>query len=601
MATLPARHLALVFACGCLAFLICLYPLSATLVNGRYLPADADSFYHARRILDALATPWHVAPFDPYIHAPEGSWSPIPWAYDTLMALIGSGARALGRPDPLAVLVYVAPLCVFLNVALVYGIARQLRMGTVASLVAALCFAVSPLTQSLHRVGMLDHHFVEQAFVLATLHGTLAWLGAPAGRGPALRLGILLGAAPAFHAGLFILQLPLLLCAAQRWWRGHPLPVGSTQAFGATLVATTLVFLLPSGPFQAGEFTFGLQSWFHAYVAAATALALVVLARVPARPATLAGGLAASLLMAVPLMGEMGTALGFLGGTSYGVGAMGEMHGVLDYLREGNTAYLLAHYGAALGFAPLALLAVAALAWRDAGDSRPQVLATFGVFGFTLLLLQFRLHYFGAIFLYLPLLYLADRTTGPRRKAAIGGAVALLALAQVPALATLRMPPPPGGSADYALTRAMFGPIHEACRRAPGVLLADANDGHYLRFHADCPTIASNLLLSARDSAKARQAEELMRATVATVRREAPYVRYLYVRRNDNFYASECGVACPENRGLRQALLGDTLPPEPGLRLLAELRLPVAKGRTAVVARFFALAPVDDMRPLHAP
>ena len=39
---------------GSLAFLFCMYHLSATLAGGSFLPADHDSFYHARRIIDSL-------------------------------------------------------------------------------------------------------------------------------------------------------------------------------------------------------------------------------------------------------------------------------------------------------------------------------------------------------------------------------------------------------------------------------------------------------------------------------------------------------------------------------------------------------------------
>lgn len=593
MPPLSRREAGLLLACACLGFIVCLYPLAAAMVGGVFIPADADSFYHARRILDALDHPWQVSQFDSRIHAPEGSWAPVPWAYDTLMALLGSAFRLMGVTDVLRLLAFIAPVCVVLNVLLVHGIARQIGLGQTARLLAALGFALSPLTQSLHRVGMLDHHFVEQVFVLASLYGGLSWFGAPEERGRAVRLGLLLGAAPAFHAGLFILQLPLLAGATLRWGQGQPLPRRSSLAFALALVGATLLFLLPSQPFRMGLFTFTLQSWFHAYVAAVTAVAFMFLTLVPARAATVAGGLLAGLLLATPLLQEIGAAMGFLAGTTYGLADIDEMQGVLTYVRAGNFAFLTDRYTWALWAAPFAIALLVLRAWGSPADGRLTLLAVNAVFGFALLLLQFRLHYFGSVFLLLPPLYLADRLAQalPRRGLVLAAAGLLLALAYTPAIASLRRPPPPGGSVEYVLTRPLLLVLHDICRRAPGVLLADSNDGHYLSFHTDCPTIASNIILGERDTQKLRLARALMGDSLARLRAEAPYVRYLYLRRNDNFFASECGIDCPENRGLRQELLGNTLPRGAGLRLLAELRHPLGENRSTVVARVFALAP----------
>src|SRR5215469_10101969 len=152
------------------AFLFALYPLSATLVAGVYVPADADSFYHAHRILDSIAAPAHMYQFDPRIHAPEGSWITWPWAYDMLMAWIGHVAvYGFGVAQPLSVLAYVAPCWTLVNAALMLGIANRLQLSLPLKIIAMGCYAFSPLTQELHRVGMLDHHFVEFSFVLATV------------------------------------------------------------------------------------------------------------------------------------------------------------------------------------------------------------------------------------------------------------------------------------------------------------------------------------------------------------------------------------------------------------------------------------------------
>lgn len=207
------RHyaLGLWLAAGSLGCILSLYGMAATLIDGAFLPGDHDSFYHAHRILRALSGPWQVRQFDAAIHAPEGSWVTWPWAYDTLMAVLARTALAVTPVrQPLAVFAFVAPLAVFLNAARMLGCARRLGLSFARQVLVIACFATASLTRSLHQVGMLDHHFVEHTFVLATLFTGLGGCAAPTALRPALWLGIVLGLAPAFHNGLFILQLPVL-------------------------------------------------------------------------------------------------------------------------------------------------------------------------------------------------------------------------------------------------------------------------------------------------------------------------------------------------------------------------------------------------------
>ena len=105
--------------------------------------------------------------FDARIHVPEGSWITWPWAYDMLMAFLARALMALtGARDPLSVLAFVAPAWVFVNAGLFLGIASRLRLSLPMQALAMLFFTVLPLTQKLHRVGMLDHHYIEFTFVL---------------------------------------------------------------------------------------------------------------------------------------------------------------------------------------------------------------------------------------------------------------------------------------------------------------------------------------------------------------------------------------------------------------------------------------------------
>ena len=80
-----------------------------------------------------------------------------------------------------------------------------------------------PLTQYLHGVGQIDHHFAEYIFVLATIACGLQLAVAPGRHARrASLLGIVLGMAPAIHNALFILQLPVLASLLALWAAGHP-------------------------------------------------------------------------------------------------------------------------------------------------------------------------------------------------------------------------------------------------------------------------------------------------------------------------------------------------------------------------------------------
>ena len=80
-----------------------------------------------------------------------------------------------GAADPMTVLAFVAPAWVFVNAALFLGVASRLRLSLPMQALAMLFFTVVPLTQKLHRVGMLDHHYIE--FTVCWPRSTSAWAG----------------------------------------------------------------------------------------------------------------------------------------------------------------------------------------------------------------------------------------------------------------------------------------------------------------------------------------------------------------------------------------------------------------------------------------
>lgn len=139
-----------------IAILLALLMSSASLVDGEYIPVGNDSFYHARRILDAAIGERGFYQFDNMIHVPEGSWINWPWGYDYLMAVALSIALWI-RPamEPMAFLAHVPVAWLVVNMGLLTLIARKMSITPALTAVGLFGFALLPLTQTLHGVGII--------------------------------------------------------------------------------------------------------------------------------------------------------------------------------------------------------------------------------------------------------------------------------------------------------------------------------------------------------------------------------------------------------------------------------------------------------------
>ena len=592
--SLPHRYTWMLWLfASALAVLLSLHGLSAALVNGVFIPADHDSFYHARRMLAALPAPWRLLQFDPRIHAPEGSWVTWPWAYDMLATLVAKTVLAvLPISQPLAVLDFIAPLAACLSTALVIGCARQLKLSFALQCIATLCFALAALTHELHRVGMLDHHYVEQIFVLATLYGGLRWCNDLKARHPALWLGVVLGLAPAFHNGDFILQLPVMLTLALLWWR-RELPRASAVCFAAALVATTLLMLLPSEPFRHGMFSYTLHSWFHFYVACSSAGAVLWMVW---RRATCINGLLTAVLAALallPLIPQIELGASFLGAQLAVLDRIEETVSIPQLIARGAYGRLSEQYSAVIWLLPLLLWA---LCWRlrrhySAGSLHFAVMC---VFGAVVMMFQGRLAYFGAFVLWLaPCVCYADLMRHQARPAWLMLFASAMLAAQQPGLAHLDDKRALGGDISYQILRGLYLELGRRCERAPGVVLAEHNNGHYISFHSTCGVIADNFILTPQHEQKLLLVEQLMAGTVDQLIASAPYVRYVLVQRADDptqAVASPCFPQCAANAGLRHELLEVRTPFPPRLSLLAE-QLVMRDGGSQPLARLFEILP----------
>ncbi|MEJ2138417.1 MAG: hypothetical protein P8Y61_03020, partial [Gammaproteobacteria bacterium] len=148
--------------------------------TGTWVPVSNDSFYHARRIVDAATTPEGLYQFDAKMHVPEGSWINWPWAYDWSMAQgLKLWLKLNPGGQPMAFLAHVPVYWTFINAALLLGICVMLQLSVPWITMVLLAYAISPLTMLLHGVGIIDHHYIEYTFVLLTVFNGLRWLKSP--------------------------------------------------------------------------------------------------------------------------------------------------------------------------------------------------------------------------------------------------------------------------------------------------------------------------------------------------------------------------------------------------------------------------------------
>lgn len=530
-----------------IAVFIALQLDSAAFVDGRYIPVGNDSFYHARRILDAAIGERGFYQFDNMIHAPEGSWLNWPWAYDYLMA------RALAvavwvRPslEPMAFLAHVPVAWLFVNMGLFAMIGRQIRLGAALTAIALLGFALLPLTQTLHGVGIIDHHYIELTFVLATVWSGLLFFSGSNRAGNAVVLGIVLGIAPAFHNSLFILQIPVLACALILWSRRQVPQLRSFLWLAGTLIASTLLIVFPSTPFRVMQFEFWTLSWFHLYVAICSGICLIFFAWKSFTKMNIGLLSIISVVLVVPIFTKLLTGIAFLAGDLILLEHILEVKSpVARILEPGGIRWVASNYSWIIFLAPLIAGLFAVRAWRN-DESASVYFSVFVIFGLVLMLTQYRLHPFGAWALLLGGLLLVDeyrKRHGISQLAATAVSLLVLAIAfQPPLKSRLFYNYAPGGTSDYAATRTLFASLAAECSDRSGTVLSYNDDGHYIRYHTDCSVITNNFLLTPFHEKKFLEAYRLLQMTPEQLLRAAPNVQYVFVRMYEIFEPGPNGL-----------------------------------------------------------
>ncbi len=583
---------------GTIAVFMALQIYSAAIVDGHYIPVGTDSFYHARRILDAAIGERGFYQFDNMIHVPEGSWVNWPWAYDYLMARALSFAVWI-RPsiEPMAFLAHVPVAWVFVNMGLLTMIGRQVRLGVALTAIASVSFALLPLTQSLHGVGIIDHHYIELTFVLATVWSGLRFFSGSNQAVDAIVLGIVLGIAPAFHNGLFILQMPVLACVLALWLRRKAPQLRSLLWLAGALITTTLLVVLPSTPFRVMQFEFWTLSWFHLYVAICSAICLIFFGWRTFTRKNIGLLSVIATVSVVPIITKLLTGIAFLAGDLILLEHVMEVKSpVVRIMGPGGIFWVTSQYSWLIFLAPMLVVLFAMRAWRSVEPTNVYF-SICVVFGLLLMLTQYRLHPFGSWALLLGSLLLIDEWRDRHdisRLAASAASLLVFAIAfQPPFKNGLFYDRLPAFDKYYTATRTLFPSLAAACAEQNGTVLSYNDDGHYIRYHTDCSVIINNFLLTPLHKKKILEAYRLLEMTPEQLLRAAPHVKYVFVRMYDIFEPGPNGmrptpitVVAARNAPLFSALTFDHEFPE-SFRLIDEVR--VEDDRDFAYARVFQI------------
>ena len=577
---------ALWLASGSIAVIFAMGFDTAAYVDGHYIPTGNDSFYHARRILDAAIGPRGFYQFDNMIHAPEGSWITWPWAYDYLLAQALRAAMWINPSiEPMAFLAHVPVAWIFVNAGLMLLVCRKLKLGLELTAVALLAFSLSPLTQLVHGLGMLDHHFMELTFALASIWLGLGYFDEKPKRARAIAFGLVLGIAPGFHNGLFILQLPLLATAFLLWIHQSSVDAAFVRAFCISLIIGTLVVLVPSGPFLDLQFEFGTLSWFHLYIASCTAICLYYLAHPDAQFSVrhLLQFMLMVSVLALPLLVKVAQGVAFISGSTVLLQHIVEVKSPIRmYIDGGEILSVTRYYSWLIIFSPI-VLGVFILRLFRSRESASLWLSSSIVFGLLLMLAQFRLHPFGFWALIIGSLVLINEM-GKRFNASrlVVSAICLTVLAiayQPPLRQQLFLIYSPGLTKEYAVARSMYPVLGAACEMNSGIALAYNDDGHPIRYHTDCSVISNNFLLTEQHGKKYIEADSLLQLTPEQFLSMSPDVKYVFARLYgivkrgpDGFVPTSVEEVEAQNAPLFNALMLRQDLPE-NFQLLGELRV----------------------------
>ena len=121
-------------------------------------------------------------------------------------------------------------------------------------------------------------------------------------------------------------------------------------------------------------------------------------------------------------------------------------------------------------------------------------------------------------------------------------------------------PNTPGGDPDFRAIRPILDDLKAACAKEPGVVLADNDAGHYIRYYTQCSVIANNFLLTRQQEEKIVLIDHLLEMSAEGMPKAAPYVRYVLLRPANVAGSKKTGYQyMPYSQGKGAALITDLL------------------------------------------
>lgn len=491
-------------------------------VDGEAHPLGNDAFYHATRILEIAEDSSSTHSFDANLHWPEGHWIAWPWAYDYLGGVI-AGALSSDRSGAAKIMAFYPLLWLIGSITLVGLIAKEiLRPGMAA--ICMLAYAAAPLTLTLFSVGALDHHSSEHFWFLLSIYLAGMWLKLPGSSRLPVSLGIVLALSTAFHNSLFMLQILLLAGLFLARLSGHTLP--STRKaifFGVSLLVTQLLVLLPSHHFLTFVYAFYLHSWFHLHVALLTAIG--VLALCSRRDMVMWSILAIAVLLAVPTVTQVLFGLDYVRSDLPGFDALAETQPM--YGGTLSVFQINFFFTALVWLLPLYIgYAVFQLSKRRVKDMTLIVLIA-SLFGFAMMVAQFRFQYFGYLFLVIIPLLIVQQLLPKGRDILIASAIVIGAY--IYSISYYLIPPKMGDSPRYHYGFPIIQAAQLQCEEQPGLLLVNSNWGNFLRYQTRCPILSNNFILTQKEVDYVKLTSKLLQQTPGQLRALAPDIRYIIV------------------------------------------------------------------------
>jgi hypothetical protein len=308
-----------------------------------------------------------------------------------------------------------------------------------------------------------------------------------------------------------------------------------------------------------------------------------------------------ALVLAVPVTAQIALGTEFLAGRLLLLDRILEMQSPLTMIRHGwGLSGTVSVYSLLILLVPVYLVAAVWFAVRDR-RSLHVCYAVFSVFGLGLMLLQYRLNYYGLVFMLCSGFYLLQRIPRVRNAGrATVAAAALIVFAvffQPPLKGALFNEYPLGGDHLYQTTRPLLLRLEEQCASEPGIVLAASQFGHYIRYHTDCSVIANNFLLTELQSRKVQEVNALFSVPPDVLASGGGGIAYVLAMVADTHEIRDGVVVLKDLSNIRErnpalinGLLFSQTEPE-HVELIQTLVIGAGEGRQVPIAGLFKLVP----------